>query len=234
MGQEKKDSFGISINEWADKLKEISPRMAEKIYEGPNYKPEMIKKLKERSLPYLETVITELSEFNKNKKNILDKFKYFPYFTNIIRDNGERKRRANLDSLGIDNFINEIVPRKSEYEKYKILISESPPMPYSGALIINSPKRLVLEMIKGPLPNLINYNLVPEYMATRSDFDISIKYKGTNNTQLKKEMYEVIQLTNFEKGYYEFCLAKINSKDNKLKPFFFEYSDKKTYRLKEN
>jgi hypothetical protein len=194
----------------------------------------MIKKLEERNLPCFKTVITELDEFVKNRKIIYDQFEYSPYFTNIIRNTGERKRRAYLDILGIENFIDEIVPEKSEYKNYKILISESPPMPYNGALIVESPKRFILEMIKGPLPNLINQNFVPEYRATMKDFDISIKYFGTNDIQLKKEMHRVIQLTDMEKGYYEFCLAKTDPKDDKLKPFFFEYSDKKTYCLNKN
>jgi len=231
-------SYGFSINSWAFALHRVDLNLAKKIYEGPDYKQNMIKQMEEMGLPCFKNIVTELNYFVNNKEEIFSQFTYPADYINIINKNtGERNREDGLSKESINEFIDKVVGDSSNYKDYKILISESPPMPYNGVLIIESPTHFVLEMIKGPLPDLVSKNNTPHFRATYDEnntFDLSIKYTGTDDNSLKAKMYEVVQLTKFRKGYYEFCLAKIDPNSDKLKPFFFEYNDRETYSLSPN
>lgn len=231
--------YGVPMNSWANNLKEVDSDLAKKLFEGPDYKQKMIKEMEEMGLPCLKNIVTELDYFVKNKEEIFSQFTYPADYINIINKNtGERNREEGLSKDDINNFIDEVVGDSSNYKDYKILISESPPMPYNGVLIIESSDRFVLEMVKGPLPDLVSLGKIPDFRVTKGNlfdrensFDLSIKYSGIDDDNLKNEILKVIQLTKFKKGYYEFCLAKTNPDSEKLSPFFFEYSDKSTYSL---
>ena len=229
----KDGNYGRGINDYSRKLKLINFALAQKLFEGPDYKEESMKILRETGLPRFKTVIMDLSEFLKNKEEVYLQFEYTPDFINIInKKTGERNRKEGVSKEGIDVFIKNIVTDLSKVGDYKILVSESPEILYGGVLVISSPEKFYMEMVKGSLTDLVSKNKLPDYTASydkENAFDLSIKYSGSVDDKLKLKMYEIIQLTKFRIGYYEFCLAKTDPKSDKLTPFFFEYSDKETY-----
>jgi len=228
---EKKDKIPSSLNVYVSKVRECNSYLADQLIEGPGFKEASLKVLREMDLPRFNTEIVDVVEYLNDPQKVLAKLRYDRYFANIIDKNSSaRTKRVGLGVEGINDFLNEVV-EPSKRSNFQILLSECPNQLYNGVLIVDSPNRFFLEMIKGQLPEMVTGNKIPDYTAffDRDNlFDLSIKYTGTDDITLKMEMYKIIQLTKFRKGYYEFCLADI---DGKLKPFFFEYSDKKTYSL---
>ena len=83
-------------------------------------------------------------------------------------------------------------------------------------------------MIKGKMPDLISKNNVPDFVVYKNSIEISTKYLEKNS--VNNSIWELIKKTRFLAGYYEFSLVKTGKK-NGLTPFFYEYIEKKEYRL---
>jgi len=198
-------NFGSGINEWVKKLRKINPLLGENLFEDPEYKKRNIEKLTEMGLPYFETKIFTIKDFLKDQHKFLSQFRYDQYFVNIIHNNGDREREVEID----------------------------------GVLVVKDKDNFYLEMIKGKMPDLVSKNNLPDYLAYKNSLEIStkfliknkLKYVEINNQKLKSEIWETIKETRFLAGYYEFSLAKIDKNKGELTPFFYEYIDKKEYRL---
>jgi hypothetical protein len=235
VAKESKDGFGPSLNKWAKALYSVDWYMSRSLFEGLEYKKNNINNLIESGLPMFRNVVTGVQDFIQDKEKVFSQLRYDAYFVSITNTNtGERNRELVKSKMGVDTFIDEHVD-KSNLKNYQILLSESPKLIYNGVLVIDTPEQLLLEMVKGTLPDLVSKGKIPKFRASfdrENGFDLHIRYKGTKNTEIKEYMFEVIRLTNFVPGYYEFCLAKLDSKNDKLSPFFFECCrDRKTYML---
>ena len=231
------NNFGEGINCWVEKIKQINPNLGEALFEDSKYKEKNIERLEKLDLPYFRTKIYKIDLFLRDEEEILKSFRYKKYFVNLIHKNGDREREVDINKKNLDRWIKER-REKIDLNRDKILISECPEQPYNGVLIVEDKDSFYLEMIKGKMPDLISKNNVPDFVVYKNSIEISTKYLEKNSVnylelkknELKNSIWELIKKTRFLAGYYEFSLVKTGKK-NGLTPFFYEYIEKKEYRL---
>jgi hypothetical protein len=228
---ESKSSFGSGINAWAKEINKINPTLSSLLYEDGEYKTKNLKMLEELNLPHFKTIILSATDFLNEPEKVFSQLKYDRYFVNLIDKNGERQRELGIDRKKVISWLNEKII-SSNINNYNLLISECPKQPYNGVLVIKSKQSFYLEMIKGTLPDLVNKNISPDYILEKKEFQ-GIKFISIKKDLdfLRTKTLNLIRQTDYFPGYYEFTLAQIDSQKENLSPFFFEYSNKKTYQL---
>lgn len=217
-------SFGFGINEWVKELTKnsgINLFLTTELFENSNYKLENLNLLKRMGLPYFRTELFTKDDYLLDSNSVWKRFEINRYFVSLIKVDGLRKREVGLSQSEADSFIHTNITNNTKH----ILISECPEQPYNGVLLMRSKDNFYLEMVKGPMPDLISLSKKPDYVAVRNLQDLSTKFNFSDES-LKMKMNSVIRLTQCYPGYYEFSLA-LNTKTNMLSPYFYEYSNKK-------
>ena len=104
-------------------------------------------------------------------------------------------------------------------------MSECPDQPFNGVLLVRSKQDFYLEMVEGPMPNLISIGKTPDFIASRNLEHLPTSFSFDDET-MRNRINDVLRTTRYYPGYYEFALARLKPDSEALTPYFYEYSNK--------